>query len=145
MEKRLLLAFILSFGVLYGFRFLYPPPPAAEKAATPVTENQVTPPTPPVSPTPVAPVTPRPGDIGRYHLITGARQSAFMHSQQRNVESLLSLQREPLAEVGETVAREVGLAGGEWIEVVDVDLPFKTGYGLKEKGTDQPFVCVHTG
>jgi anaerobic selenocysteine-containing dehydrogenase len=68
-------------------------------------------------PTPVAPVTPRPGDPGRYHLITGARQSAFMHSQQRNVESLRSLQREPLAEVGETVAREVGLAGGEWIEV----------------------------
>lgn len=56
MEKRLLLAFILSFGVLYGFRFLYPPPPAAEKAATPVTENKVEPPTPPVSPTPVAPV-----------------------------------------------------------------------------------------
>jgi YidC/Oxa1 family membrane protein insertase len=53
MEKRLLLAFILSFGVLYGFRFLYPPPPAADKAAPPVAEKPVTPVTPatPAAPT----------------------------------------------------------------------------------------------
>jgi YidC/Oxa1 family membrane protein insertase len=48
MEKRLLLAFILSFGVLYGFRFIFPPPPAppAEKAAAPVAEQPVAPPAP---------------------------------------------------------------------------------------------------
>ena len=68
-------------------------------------------------PTPISPSTPDSGDPDFYPLITGARQSAFMHSQGRNVESLRSLQREPVAEVGETVAREVGLAGGEWIEV----------------------------
>jgi len=68
-------------------------------------------------PAPIVRVTPGSGDTDRYHLITGAKQSAFMHSQGRNVESLRSQQREPLAEVGEAVAREVGLAGGEWIEV----------------------------
>src|SRR5262245_42069130 len=39
MEKRILIAFLLSFAVLYGFRFLYPPPavekPADTKVATP--------------------------------------------------------------------------------------------------------------
>jgi YidC/Oxa1 family membrane protein insertase len=52
MEKRLLLAFILSFAVLYGFRFIFPPPPAppADKAAAPVAVQPVTPPTPPASP-----------------------------------------------------------------------------------------------
>jgi YidC/Oxa1 family membrane protein insertase len=49
MEKRLLLAFILSFGVLYGFRFIYPPPPVANKAA-PAVEKPVTPPVPPAPP-----------------------------------------------------------------------------------------------
>src|SRR5438876_376690 len=56
MEKRLLLAFILSFGVLYGFRYLFPPPPAADKAAKTVAENKVTPPTPTPPPAPAAPV-----------------------------------------------------------------------------------------
>jgi YidC/Oxa1 family membrane protein insertase len=50
MEKRLLLAFILSFGVLYGFRYFYPPPPVAEKAAQTTAEKPVTPPTPPPPP-----------------------------------------------------------------------------------------------
>src|SRR5436190_6213181 len=50
MEKRLLLAFILSFGVLYGFRYFFPPPPVADKAAQTVVEKPVTPPPPPASP-----------------------------------------------------------------------------------------------
>jgi len=51
MEKRLLVAFILSFGVLYGFRYLYPPPAApVDKSAKTTAENPVTPPTPPVVP-----------------------------------------------------------------------------------------------
>jgi YidC/Oxa1 family membrane protein insertase len=52
MEKRLLLAFILSFGVLYGFRFIFPPPPVppAEKAAAPVAVQPITPPLPPTAP-----------------------------------------------------------------------------------------------
>ena len=50
MEKRLLLAFILSFGVLYGFRYFYPPPAApVDKAAKPAAEKPVTPPTPPAA------------------------------------------------------------------------------------------------
>jgi len=58
MEKRLLLAFILSFGVLYGFRYLYPPPPVVDKAAKTAVEKPVTPPPPlPASPAPVASVT----------------------------------------------------------------------------------------
>lgn len=55
MEKRLLLAFILSFAVLYGFRFIMPTPPAAPKA---VVEKTETPPAPPPAvPEPVTPPT----------------------------------------------------------------------------------------
>lgn len=68
-------------------------------------------------PTSVALSTPVSGDPGLYPLITGARLSAFMHSQGRNLEGAPAVPREPLAEVGLTVAREVGLTGGEWIEV----------------------------
>ncbi len=52
-----------------------------------------------------------------YFLITGVRHSAFSHSQHRNIPALLSLQPEPLAEVGRTVAKETGVRDGEWIEV----------------------------
>ena len=48
MEKRLLVAFVLSFAVLYGFRFIYPPPPAPEKAAVETVEKAETPLAPPV-------------------------------------------------------------------------------------------------
>lgn len=52
MEKRLLVAFILSFGVLYGFRYLYPPAAApVDKSAKTVAEKQAPPPAAPVSPT----------------------------------------------------------------------------------------------
>jgi YidC/Oxa1 family membrane protein insertase len=35
MEKRILIAFVLSFGVLFAFQFLYPPPPTVPKPAPP--------------------------------------------------------------------------------------------------------------
>src|SRR5262245_25728558 len=61
MEKRILIAFILSFAVLYGFRFLYPPPtPPAEPA--PATSVPSTPSVPTVTP-PVNPGTDVIGDI----------------------------------------------------------------------------------
>jgi YidC/Oxa1 family membrane protein insertase len=48
MEKRILIAFLLSFAVLYGSRFLLPPPPPPEKPATNA-EAPIDPPTPPVA------------------------------------------------------------------------------------------------
>jgi YidC/Oxa1 family membrane protein insertase len=54
MEKRILIAFLLSFAVLYGARFLYPPPPnkpAVEETKVPAPEP---PPSAPVSPTPTS-------------------------------------------------------------------------------------------
>src|SRR5687767_2619524 len=57
MEKRLLLAFILSFAVLYGFRFMMPSPPAVPKAAV---EN---PARRPAAGAPVGPVPAAGGDI----------------------------------------------------------------------------------
>jgi len=44
MEKRILIAFLLSFAVLYASRFLLPPPPPAEKPTTNVEAPVVTPP-----------------------------------------------------------------------------------------------------
>jgi YidC/Oxa1 family membrane protein insertase len=44
MEKRILIAFLLSFAVLYGTRFLYPPPPAPDTPAT--KEETAAPPAP---------------------------------------------------------------------------------------------------
>jgi YidC/Oxa1 family membrane protein insertase len=57
MEKRLLLAFVLSFAVLYGFRVLYPPP-APAPADKPVVEKTEAPPSPAPAPVvdPKAPV-----------------------------------------------------------------------------------------
>ena len=52
MEKRVLIAFLLSFAVLYGVRFLMPTPPPAEK---PPVDVKVEPPEPPPVP-PAAPV-----------------------------------------------------------------------------------------
>ena len=49
MEKRILIAFLLSFAVLYASRFLLPPPPPAEK---PVESVDVPAPAPPEPPTP---------------------------------------------------------------------------------------------
>jgi YidC/Oxa1 family membrane protein insertase len=49
MEKRVILAFVLSFAVLYAFRALYSPPQPATPAATTVPEI------PPVAPVEVQP------------------------------------------------------------------------------------------
>jgi YidC/Oxa1 family membrane protein insertase len=54
MEKRILIAFLLSFAVLYGFRFLYPPAPVPEKPA----DTKVAPPESP-APAPAAVVRPK--------------------------------------------------------------------------------------
>jgi YidC/Oxa1 family membrane protein insertase len=48
MEKRILIAFLLSFAVLYASRFLFPPPPTPEKPATNA-EAPVVPSTAPVA------------------------------------------------------------------------------------------------
>ena len=53
MEKRIILAFILSFGVLYAFRALYAPPePATQPSAPSATSTPA--PAPQQSSTPVA-------------------------------------------------------------------------------------------
>jgi YidC/Oxa1 family membrane protein insertase len=49
MEKRILIAFVLSFAVLYGSRFLFPPPPPPEKPAANSVETPVSPPAAPVA------------------------------------------------------------------------------------------------
>src|SRR5262245_52939394 len=54
MEKRILIAFLLSFAVLYGTRFLFTPPPnkpAVEETKVPSPETPPAAPVPPVSPT----------------------------------------------------------------------------------------------
>ncbi|HET9218917.1 MAG TPA: membrane protein insertase YidC [Terriglobia bacterium] len=56
MEKRILIAFLLSFAVLYGSRFLFPPPPPPNKEV-PKVETPVVPP-PVITPQPNA----TPGD-----------------------------------------------------------------------------------
>jgi len=53
MEKRILIAFLLSFAVLYASRFLLPTPPPPEKPATNV-EPPVVPPTPATNSVPSA-------------------------------------------------------------------------------------------
>jgi YidC/Oxa1 family membrane protein insertase len=54
MEKRILIAFLLSFAVLYASRFLFPPPPPPEKPATSAEAPVVPPPAPVASSTPIA-------------------------------------------------------------------------------------------
>jgi YidC/Oxa1 family membrane protein insertase len=53
MEKRILIAFLLSFAVLYGARFLYPPPPVPDKAKTEAQTPAPEQPAVPVQPTAV--------------------------------------------------------------------------------------------
>ncbi len=52
-----------------------------------------------------------------YYLITGARVLPFYHSQFRNVESLVKLNPEPIAEVGVEIARNEGISNGDFVEI----------------------------
>jgi len=70
MEKRIILAFLLSFGVLYAFRALYVPAPepatqtsAPATANTPAPQQQQPPPSPVVSTTSTPPLETPAGDI----------------------------------------------------------------------------------
>ena len=52
MEKRVILAFVLSFVVLFAFRTLYSPPPSITEPVVPPSDTQTVPPpskTPPVA------------------------------------------------------------------------------------------------
>ena len=54
MEKRVLLAVILSFIVLYGYQALFPPPPPQPRPTTTTTATPATAPTPATPPAPAA-------------------------------------------------------------------------------------------
>jgi YidC/Oxa1 family membrane protein insertase len=60
MEKRVIIAFVLSFAVLYAFRAFFTPPPTGERQQT--TETQSTTP-PAVPPAAAAPVAEKPSDL----------------------------------------------------------------------------------
>jgi YidC/Oxa1 family membrane protein insertase len=61
MEKRVLLAVILSFIVLYGFQALFPPPPPPDRRETPATTEP--PPTAAPAPVEAPPPTPEPEPV----------------------------------------------------------------------------------
>jgi anaerobic selenocysteine-containing dehydrogenase len=59
-----------------------------------------------------------PDDAGYpYYLITGARVPHYYHSQHRNIAALRRAHPQPVAEVSQALAAELGLANGEEVKI----------------------------
>jgi len=114
MEKRLLIAFALSFAVLYGFRFIFPPAPAAKPAA----DKQVTPPTPPPAPAPTQPVAPGQGSIESQTEESTKIETELFQATVSNVGGVLSSFR----------LKHYSDSGGKPIELIDPYSGKKVGY-----------------
>ena len=68
-------------------------------------------------PVPSAPVEWPDDEEYPYYLITGARVPHFYHSQHRNIPSLREAHAEPLAEMSEALASEIGVEDGEEVKI----------------------------
>src|SRR5438093_1973675 len=121
MEKRILLAFVLSFAVLYGFSWLFPSRPSETPAATaktPAAQSTAT--TPEAARQPAPPVEPTAGEVRAETVEDTVVDTALYTASLSNAGGVLQSFK----------LKAYTDASGKAIELINQDMGAKTGWPL---------------